>query len=65
MANNKDADFKVGDRVYIKPYSVPGHEKPAGSGTIVSISYSSIFPMATVIDRNGSSSLQWFHHLTK
>lgn len=28
---------KEGDRVYVLPYSVPGHEDPGYSGTVLSV----------------------------
>lgn len=31
----------IGERVYVRPYTVPGHEQPAYSGTVTSVSVDS------------------------
>lgn len=59
----------VGERVYVRPYTVPGHEQPAYAGTVVHVhgpdeaGRYSVFLGECSGDR-GRSRVEWLHFIS-
>lgn len=57
----------IGERVYVRPYTVPGHEQPAYSGTVISVSVDAegrhLVGLSNCTGNRGSLRSEWLHFI--